>query len=147
LKVLSAEHHQAGLLPAEHCADAIEPHAWTLLKRILDRAGHDVPEALGNGRCRRFPHKWDRMLAHSFKAAHPRWQYKRLARRAPEVAITRNGLGSDKGKNLVPEVSVVSLESLKVTLIQQVQHKEIIALADDLVGDRTGLLGDEDAAQ
>src|SRR5690606_37581935 len=56
-------------------------------------------------------------------------------------------LPSNETKDFVAEMGVVPLERLQITFVEQVEHKEVVALADDLAGDGAWLLCDEYAAE
>src|SRR5262249_22381448 len=71
----------------------------------------------------------------------------RLVWRRPEVAVALNGLVADEVEHLSGEVGIRGTEDVEVALSEEVHDEEVVCLAQELVGDRAGLLRDEDRAE
>src|SRR5437773_2384490 len=111
----------------------MNPNGRVAIQSILDGFGNKCAETAGRGqRDCGLRDLWRR--THRFKRENSRRNDERLTGRAPKITVAGNWFAADERQNLVIIMRVVAFQGLEIRVIQQMKHKKIIALADDLVG-------------
>ena len=67
--------------------------------------------------------------------------------RRPQVTLALDRLAEDLREHVVGVMGVGPLQGQEIRFADDVEHEEVVALAQDLGPDTPGLLGDEDAAE